>query len=45
MAKLPDDKKSIFNQLRQTIVDNIPNGFDEIISGKMLANQVPLRKQ
>lgn len=42
MAKLPDDRQSIFNQLRQTIIDNIPNGFDEVISGKMLAYQVPL---
>ncbi len=42
MAQLPDDKQSIFKQLRQTIVDNIPNGFDEVISGKMLAYQIPL---
>lgn len=39
---LPDDKQDYFKQLRQTIVDNIPEGFAEVISGNMIAYQVPL---
>ena len=31
-----------FKQLHQTIVDNIPEGFSEVISGNMISYQVPL---
>ena len=39
---LPDDRQDSFKQLYQTIVDNIPKGFAEVISVNMIAYQVPL---
>ena len=42
IGQLSEDRQGIFMQLRQTIVGNIPNGFEEVISGNIIAYQVPL---
>ncbi len=42
LSNLPEEKQNYFKQLRQTIVDNIPEGFSEVISGNMISYQVPL---
>jgi len=41
LSKIPADRKSAFNQLRQTILDNIPVGFEECLSYGMIGYVVP----
>jgi len=39
---LPDDRKQIMNKLRETILDNLPEGFEEALSYGMIGYVVPL---
>jgi uncharacterized protein YdhG (YjbR/CyaY superfamily) len=41
LNQIPEDRKEVFDKLRQTIVDNIPKGFEECISYKMIGYVVP----
>jgi len=41
LAELPDDRKEAMLKLRKTIKDNLPKGFEEIISYGMLGYVVP----
>ncbi|MCK5789004.1 MAG: DUF1801 domain-containing protein [Chlamydiia bacterium] len=41
MAQLPEDRKEAIIKLRQIIKDNLPSGFDEVISYGMLGYVVP----
>lgn len=41
IANLPDDRRSIISELRQTILKNLPTGFVECISYGMLGYVVP----
>lgn len=41
IAQIPDDRKDMFLKLRNTILDNLPNGFEECFSYKMLGYVVP----
>jgi uncharacterized protein YdhG (YjbR/CyaY superfamily) len=41
LKELPADRKEAVNKLRDTIVNNIPNGFKETISYGMLGYVVP----
>ena len=41
MILLPDDKKEVMLQLRNVIRDNLPKGFEEVISYGMLGYVVP----
>jgi len=41
LAELPEDRKAAMNQLRQTILDNIPEGFTEAMSYGMIGYVVP----
>ena len=42
--KLPADRKSAMEVLRQTILDNLPKGFSEVISYGMIGYVVPHSK-
>ena len=41
ISKLPDERKTAMSKLRQTILDNIPDGFKEEMSYGMLGYVVP----
>ena len=41
ISELPDDRKEVIRKLRQTILKNIPSGFDEQMSYGMLGYIVP----
>lgn len=41
IAELPEDRKEVFEQLRQTILENLPSGFAEMISYGMVGYVVP----
>ena len=41
IAQLPEERKGPMSQLRKTIQDNIPKGFDETISYGMIGYVVP----
>jgi uncharacterized protein YdhG (YjbR/CyaY superfamily) len=38
---IPDDRKQAMNRLRQTILDNLPEGFEETMSYGMIGYVVP----
>lgn len=40
-ASLPEDRKGPINKLRETIKDNLPNGFEEVMSYGMIGYVVP----
>ena len=40
--QIPDDRKGPVSKLRKTVLDNLPNGFEEGINYKMLGYYVPL---
>ena len=41
ISKIPEDRIPYFKKLRQTILDNIPKGFDEQMSYGMIGYVVP----
>lgn len=41
ISELPDDRKEVIRKLRQTILKNIPSGFEEQMSYGMLGYIVP----
>jgi len=41
LAKAPEDRQPYFSQLRQSICDNIPNGFVEHLNYSMIGYVVP----
>jgi len=41
ISKLPDERKEAMSKLRQTILDNIPKGFEETMSYGMIGFVVP----
>lgn len=41
IANLEGERKEAVNQLRQTILDNLPNGFVEVMEDGMIAYVVP----
>ncbi len=44
ISKIPEERQEPFQQLRQTILDNIPEGFEEVIGYDMPAYVVPLSR-
>lgn len=44
IAALPEDRKPIIEKLRNVILDNLPEGFDEQISYGMIGYVVPLSR-
>ena len=41
ISELPNDRKGVISKLRQTILDNLPKGFEEQMSYGMLGYVVP----
>jgi hypothetical protein len=41
LANIPEERKEAFNKLHQTIVDNLPDGFEPGISYGMLGYVIP----
>lgn len=41
IAELPDDRKEVMQKLRETILKNLPKGFEEIIQYGMISYVVP----
>ena len=42
IAQLPENRKTVFQNLRSVILDNIPSGFEEMLLYKMPSYVVPL---
>lgn len=41
VEKVPDDRREAFSKLRQTILDNLPEGFEECMNYGMIGYVVP----
>ena len=41
LSNLPDDRKEVMQKLRNSIIENIPQGFEEVMSYGMLGFVVP----
>ncbi|APG59925.1 DUF1801 domain-containing protein [Christiangramia salexigens] len=41
ISQLPEDRKTVISKLRQIILDNIPNGFEETMSYGMIGYVIP----
>jgi len=41
IASLPDDRKAVMSMLRQTLIQNLPPGFQEVMSYGMISFVVP----
>ncbi len=44
IEQIPEERKAAVNKLRQAILDNLPNGFEEGITYKMIGYYVPHSK-
>jgi hypothetical protein len=42
IESLPEDRKRCISELRKMILDNLPDGFEEVISYGMIGYVVPL---
>ena len=41
LAELPEERQGPMRQLRQTILENLPEGFEEVMSYGMIGYVVP----
>ncbi len=42
LAELPADRREIISQVRETILKNLPKGYEEVMNWGMITYQVPL---
>ncbi len=42
LSELPDDRRAAIEAVRRTILDNLPNGYEEVMNWGMITYQVPL---
>ena len=42
LNELPDDRKKAISIVRQTILENLPDGYDEVLNWGMITYEVPL---
>ena len=42
LNELPDDRKEAISIVRQTILENLPDGYDEVMNWGMITYEVPL---
>ena len=42
LNELPNDRKEAMSIVRQTIVENLPDGYDEVMNWGMITYEVPL---
>lgn len=43
IESLPEERQEAFRQLRNTVVMNLPDGYEELAEGRMVSYVVPLR--
>ena len=43
LNELPDDRKKAISIVRQTILENLPDGYDEVMNWGMITYEVPLK--
>lgn len=41
LAELPDDRRAVMEKLRSAVLDNLPDGFEEVMNYGMLGYVVP----
>jgi uncharacterized protein YdhG (YjbR/CyaY superfamily) len=41
LSELPDDRRAAIETVRKTILENLPNGYEEVINWGMITYQVP----
>ena len=41
MRNIPEERKTSFNKLRETIIENLPKGFSEVLTYGMIGYVVP----
>ena len=44
LASLPDNRRATIESVRQVILDNLPEGYEEVMNWGMITYQVPLGK-
>ncbi len=42
LATLPEDRRKAMSEVRQVILDNLPEGYEEVMNWGMITYQVPL---
>ena len=42
LNELPDDRKESLSKVRETIIENLPTGYDEVMNWGMITYEVPL---
>jgi uncharacterized protein YdhG (YjbR/CyaY superfamily) len=42
LAEIPEDRREAIDKVRQTILDNLPEGYEEALNWGMITYQVPL---
>ena len=42
LSELPDERRDAIGKVRQTILDNLPQGYEEVMNWGMITYQVPL---
>ncbi len=42
LSELPDDRRQAIETVRQTILENLPDGYEEVMNWGMITYQVPL---
>ena len=43
LSELPDERRDAIGKVRQTILDNLPQGYEEAMNWGMITYQVPLK--
>lgn len=43
LSELPADRREMIEEVRQTILDNLPTGYEEVMNWGMITYQVPLK--
>lgn len=44
LAELPPERRKALEELRRTILDNLPEGYEEVMNWGMITYQVPLER-
>jgi len=45
LESLPEDRRSALEEVRRTILDNLPDGYREVMNWGMISYEVPLETQ
>lgn len=44
LAELPDDRREVIEQVRQLVIEHVPDGVEESMSFGMIAYEIPLER-